>query len=49
MLLSNNPAEARVYLDKLVSDFPDGPYVERARKALDEAGGSLELDLRDSP
>ena len=44
LLRSDNDAEARVYLDKLVSDYPDGRYVEEARKALAQAGGALVLD-----
>lgn len=49
LIRSNNPGEARVYLDKLVTDFPDGRYTDQARKALDEAGGTLDLDLGNSP
>jgi outer membrane protein assembly factor BamD len=41
LLKSNNESEARVYLDKLVSDYPDGRYAAEARKALGEAGGPL--------
>jgi len=44
LLRSNNESEARVYLDKLVSDYPDGPYAKEARKALSEAGGALVVD-----
>jgi outer membrane protein assembly factor BamD len=45
LLKGNNSVEARIYLDKLVSDFPDGKYVEPARRALAEAGGSLDLEM----
>jgi outer membrane protein assembly factor BamD len=45
LLGANNDAEARIYLDKLVTDYPDGKYVEDARKALSQAGGSLTLDV----
>jgi outer membrane protein assembly factor BamD len=45
LLGSNNPAEGRVYLDKLVSDFPDGRYSDEARSLLTEVGGELDLDL----
>jgi len=45
LLRSNNEAEARVYLDKLVTDYPDGRYAEEARKALDRAGGALITDI----
>jgi outer membrane protein assembly factor BamD len=46
LLKGNNSAEARVYLDKLVTDYPDGKYVQPARKALAEAGGRLELEMK---
>ena len=49
LLQSNNPSEARVYLDKLVADFPEGRYAEEARKTLDEVGGGLDLDVRNAP
>jgi len=45
LLKSNNETEARVYLDKLVSDYPDGRYAGEARKALSQAGGALGTDL----
>jgi len=47
-LLSNeNDVEARVYLDKLVSDYPDSPYTPKARKALATATRNLEFGLDD--
>ncbi len=45
LLKGNNSVEARIYLDKLVTDYPDGRYVEPARRALAEAGGTLELEM----
>jgi outer membrane protein assembly factor BamD len=45
LLKGNNSVEARIYLDKLVADYPDGKYIEPARKALAAAGGTLELDM----
>jgi outer membrane protein assembly factor BamD len=45
LLGANNHSEARIYLDKLVTDYPDGKYVEDAREALSEAGGALDLDV----
>jgi outer membrane protein assembly factor BamD len=45
LLGANNDAEARIYLDKLVNDYPDGKYIEDARKALSQVGGSLSLDV----
>jgi len=47
LLRSNNESEARVYLDKLVTDYPDGRYAEEGRKALSLAGGALEMDVPD--
>ena len=41
LLKMNNDIEARIYLDKLVTDFPDGQYVDEALKELDKAGGRL--------
>lgn len=46
LLKGNNSVEARIYLDKLVTDYPEGRYIEPARKALAEAGGTLELDMK---
>jgi len=34
LVRANNPEEGRLYLDKLVQDYPDGKYAEPARKAL---------------
>jgi len=42
LLKLDNDLEARIYLDKLVTDFPDGQYVDEALKELDKAGGRLE-------
>lgn len=40
LLAANNGAEARIYLDKLVQDYPAGRYVEQARRELARAGGA---------
>ena len=45
LLRTDNEVEARIYLDKLVTDFPDGKYAAQARRALSEANGTVELDL----
>ena len=45
LLQTENQAEARIYLDKLVTDFPDGRYAEQARRALSQANGAVELDM----
>ena len=42
---AGNDVEARIYLDKLVSDFPHGEFFDEAQKQLDKAGGPLGLDL----
>jgi len=41
-LAMGNDTEARIYLDKLVTDFPNGTFVDQARKELDKVGGRLE-------
>lgn len=45
LIRANNTAEGRIYLDKLLKDYPgDNRYVGLARKALSDAGGPLALD-----
>jgi len=39
---AGNDVEARIYLDKLVKDFPNGAFVDEAQKQLERAGGPLE-------
>jgi len=39
-LLAGNDSEGRIYLDKLVKDFPEGEYTNRAIKDLAKAGES---------
>jgi outer membrane protein assembly factor BamD len=34
LILGNNDAEGKIYLDKLLTDFPEGQFAEDARKAL---------------
>ena len=41
LLLNDNEVEARIYLGKLISDFPDGNYVEQAQEALNDVNASL--------
>ncbi len=43
--LGGNDSEARIYLDKLLADYPDGTYVEDARRSLARLGGALPLDV----
>lgn len=49
LLASKNDVEARIYLDKLVRDYPDGRYADEARRELARAGGQLELGVTRSP
>jgi outer membrane protein assembly factor BamD len=43
LLKMDSEAEARVYLDKLISDYPGGELAHEAQKFLDEAGGKLDM------
>ena len=45
LLRRDNTDEGRIYLDKLVKDYPEGKYVKQARKALDASGGELGLEF----
>jgi outer membrane protein assembly factor BamD len=46
-LRAGNDSEARIYLDKLVTDYPHGEFRKDALKELDKAGGPLEnLDMK---
>ena len=49
LLASKNDVEARIYLDKLVRDYPDGRYAEEARRELARAGGQLDLGVKQAP
>jgi outer membrane protein assembly factor BamD len=49
LLASKNDVEARIYLDKLVHDYPNGRYADEARRELARAGGQLELGVTGSP
>lgn len=45
-LRAGNDTEARIYLDKLVTDYPYGEYRKTAKRELKKAGGPLEdLDV----
>jgi outer membrane assembly lipoprotein YfiO len=37
LILGNNEVEGRIYMDKVASEYPDGPYGEKAREALGAA------------
>ncbi len=43
--LGGNDSEARIYLDKLLADYPNGIYVDDARRNLTRLGGALPLDV----
>lgn len=49
LLRSENTEEGRIYLGKLVRDFPAGKYVNLARKSLSEAGLDLGVELSGTP
>jgi len=49
LIKANNESEARIYLDKLISDHPNGQFTPEARKALEEAGGALETQMHGQP
>ena len=44
-LRSGNELEGRVYMDRLINDFPRSNYVGQARKALGSLGAGFESDL----
>lgn len=39
LILGNNAVEGRLYLDKLIADYPDGKWAKRARKLLATVSG----------
>ena len=41
-LRAGNDTEARIYLDKLVTDYPNGEFRKDAERELNKAGGPLE-------
>jgi outer membrane protein assembly factor BamD len=49
LVKGDNAAEGRIYLDKILTDYPNGRYHEQARKELSAAGGPLQLDVNGSP
>lgn len=49
LIQSHNEVEARIYLDKLVRDYPEGRYTEEARRQLARVGGELDLGVAQSP
>jgi outer membrane protein assembly factor BamD len=49
LLKVNNTAEGRVYLDKLITDYPNSRYLHHAERELEQAGGRLNTDLQTRP
>jgi outer membrane protein assembly factor BamD len=45
LMKAENTSEARIYLDKLVTDYPGGDYYKDALKRLEAAGGQLETSV----
>jgi len=45
-LRSGNDVEGRIYLDKVVTEYPEGDHVKQARKVLDSAGGELGTEVQ---
>lgn len=44
-LRSGNQLEGRVFMDRLINDYPQGDYIGKARKALGSVGAGFETDL----
>lgn len=42
LILGNNDAEGRIYLDKLLTDYPEGQFADDAKKALAASGRPAE-------
>jgi len=47
-LRSGNELEGRVFMDRLITDFPSGHYVAQARKALGSIGDGFEAEIGSS-
>jgi outer membrane protein assembly factor BamD len=48
LIESDNEAEARVVLDKLVHDFPQGPWADDARKTLASVGADIDRGAQEA-
>ncbi len=48
LIKSNNEVEARIYLDKLVTNYPNGEFFDEAMKELDKAGGKMDIGVSGS-
>ena len=46
---SDNEVEARLYLDKLITDYPDGEKAAEAKDLLAKYGGGMETELEMTP
>jgi outer membrane protein assembly factor BamD len=49
LLKVQNTAEGRIYLDKLITDYPNSRYLHHAERELEQAGGRLDTDLKTTP
>jgi outer membrane protein assembly factor BamD len=49
LLKVDNFAEGRIYMDKLVEEYPDGRYFRQARRALGTTDDSLQATVDGSP
>jgi len=49
LLKVENTAEGRIYLDKLITDYPNSRYLHHAERELEQVGGRLDADLQTTP
>jgi len=49
LIASDRAAEGRIYLDKLITDYPYGDYVEPARAELEKIGSGLTMEIENAP
>ena len=49
LIASDRDVEGRIYLDKLITDYPFGDYVKPARAELKKLGGGLSMGIKGSP
>ena len=46
---ADNDDEARIYFDKLITDYPDGEYAAEAKNLLAKVGGELDATIEMTP
>jgi outer membrane protein assembly factor BamD len=49
LIASDRDVEGRIYLDKLITDYPFGDYVKPARAELEKLGSGLSMEIEGSP